>query len=116
MTLIVVECNALATVQDLGRPGYARFGVPASGAMDPLALCAANLLVGNQENDAGIEIGLGDLTLRAAADCVAALTGAGYDLFVEGNPRPRWMATLIRRGWTAQVRPNGLGRWAYLGE
>ena len=48
----VLECGAETTVQDLGRLGWAHFGVSASGAADPLALRAGNLLVGNAENAA----------------------------------------------------------------
>src|SRR5947209_1619685 len=43
----------LTTIQDLGRVGYQRIGIPVGGALDPLSLRAANLLVGNQP-DAGI--------------------------------------------------------------
>jgi len=46
----------LTTVQDLGRFGWAHFGVSASGAADPLALRAGNLLVGNAENAAALEM------------------------------------------------------------
>ena len=35
------------TIQDCGRRGFQRYGVPVSGALDPLALRLANALVGN---------------------------------------------------------------------
>ena len=54
----VVAPGFLTTVQDLGRFGYAHFGISASGAADPLALRAGNLLVGNAENAAGLEMTL----------------------------------------------------------
>ena len=43
-------------VMDLGRPGQGALGVPASGAADPAALAAANRLVGNAADAAGLEI------------------------------------------------------------
>ncbi|HSV36785.1 MAG TPA: allophanate hydrolase, partial [Ramlibacter sp.] len=49
----VLSAGALATVQDLGRTGALRWGVGSSGAMDPLALVAGNLLLGNEEDAAG---------------------------------------------------------------
>ncbi len=49
----VVSPGMQTTVQDLGRFGWAHFGVSASGAADALALRAGNLLVGNAENAAG---------------------------------------------------------------
>jgi len=55
MTLLVMHPGALSTVQDLGRPGYGSAGVAPSGAMDPWALRAANVLVSNEEGAAAIE-------------------------------------------------------------
>src|SRR5439155_912092 len=54
--LLVVEPGLLTTVQDLGRPGFASIGVPPSGALDRDALRLANLLLGNPENAAGLEV------------------------------------------------------------
>ena len=54
----VIAPGLLTTVQDLGRFGCAHFGISASGAADPLALRAGNLLVGNAENAAALEMTL----------------------------------------------------------
>ena len=45
--LRVIAPGLMTTVQDLGRPGYQRLGIPVSGALDHVSLCAANLIVGN---------------------------------------------------------------------
>ena len=58
MTIHVVAPGAFTTVQDLGRYGYAAAGVPPSGAMDPVALRAANRLAGNPDDAAALEITL----------------------------------------------------------
>ena len=58
MALEVLDGGMLTTVQDLGRYGYERFGIPVAGAMDPFALRAANTLVGNSWDKAGLEITL----------------------------------------------------------
>jgi allophanate hydrolase subunit 2 len=55
MAIDVVKPGFATSVQDLGRPGYYHLGIPLSGAMDRYALRAANLLVGNDEGDAGLE-------------------------------------------------------------
>ena len=55
----VIQPGPLTTVQDLGRPGLAHLGVPASGAADAASLRLANELVGNDENDACLEATLG---------------------------------------------------------
>ena len=53
--LEVMEAGGLATLQDAGRPGWRRFGVPLAGPMDPFAFEAANLLVGNPAQAAALE-------------------------------------------------------------
>ncbi len=72
----VVQPGPLTTVQDLGRGGLAHLGVPTSGAADSASLRLANALVGNDENDACLEVTLGRLALRFGFDAVVALTGA----------------------------------------
>src|SRR2546421_10542056 len=54
--LRVLAPGLMTTVQDLGRPGYQHLGVPVSGALDPVALRAANALVGNGPNTGALEV------------------------------------------------------------
>ena len=72
----VLRTGPLATIQDLGRPGYAHLGVPHAGAADPDSLKRANRLVGNPDGSAGLEVTLGRLQLRFRAAAVVAVTGA----------------------------------------
>jgi biotin-dependent carboxylase-like uncharacterized protein len=72
----ILSQTAHATVQDLGRTGALSFGVGTSGAMDDLALAAGNLLLGNDETDAAVEIQVFPFALRFRAPCAFALTGA----------------------------------------
>ncbi|WP_327090689.1 biotin-dependent carboxyltransferase family protein [Nonomuraea sp. NBC_01738] len=65
-----------ATIQDLGRPGYAHLGVPRSGAADAPSLRLANRLVGNPEAYAGVEFTLGLGRVRFLRPSWVALTGA----------------------------------------
>ena len=114
MTLEVVETNGLCTIQDSGRRGWRRFGVPFSGPMDGFAFHAANALVGNSADQAGIEIGLGDITFRAQRDCVVAVTGVGYALSVYIWDFPLWSSYYVRAGWLIRLRKLDFGMWAYL--
>ena len=82
MSLEIIEINALATIQDFGRTGWRRFGVPSSGPMDAFAFHAANKLAGNASSCAAIEIGLGDITVRALRDCVIAVAGVGFSFSI----------------------------------
>ncbi len=72
----VIEPGLFTTVQDLGRPGFQRFGVPISGAMDQHALIVANLLLGNESRDAGLEITLLGPKLEFLDETQIAVTGA----------------------------------------
>ena len=114
MTLEVMEISGLATIQDLGRLGWRRFGVPASGPMDVFAFRAANALAGNQAECAAVEIGLGDAVFQARRDCVIAVTGAGYHLSIYAWEFPLWNSFFIRAGWNIRLTKTNHGMWAYL--
>jgi biotin-dependent carboxylase-like uncharacterized protein len=92
----IVQTGPLATVQDLGRPGFASLGVSPSGAADRTALRLANRLVGNPESAAGVEITLGGLVVLFTEPATLALTGApgpvglgGRQAFLNGPLRAR---------------------------
>ncbi|MEO3855096.1 biotin-dependent carboxyltransferase family protein [Acrocarpospora sp. B8E8] len=81
----VVEPGPYATVQDLGRPGYAHLGVPRSGAADSRSAALANRLVGNPESAAVIELTFGGAVLRFARGVWVAITGAFCPVEVDGR-------------------------------
>lgn len=113
MSLKITGAGPLVTVQDLGRFGFQRFGVPTSGAMDGLAIRAANELVCNPWNAACLEIGLGGVSAISDEPCVVALTGRGVSLVVDDHPLPGWSAVYLRPGWQIEVKRLDWG-WAYL--
>lgn len=78
----VVEPGPFATVQDLGRPGMAHFGLAESGAADRRSFRLANRLVGNSEDAAAIEMTWGGFAARFEQRAVIAATGADCSLFV----------------------------------
>jgi len=67
-SLRVVAPGLLTTVQDLGRHGYQHLGIPVCGALDPVSLRAANILVGNAPGAAGLEVAYVGPTLAIEAD------------------------------------------------
>jgi len=69
-TLEIVSPGALATIQDLGRLGWRRLGVPRAGALDPALLRIANALVGNADGAAAIEFFVTGPTLKAVDEPV----------------------------------------------
>ena len=82
MTANIMRAGFLTSVQDLGRTGFRQFGVSTSGALDPFALRVANLLVGNDESVAGLEITSGGLQLRFDDERVVAWCGGEFDVQV----------------------------------
>ena len=83
--LMVVRAGLHTTVQDEGRWGHQHLGVPVGGALDLDALHRANLLVGNAPGEAGLEVTLVGCTLRAEMPTHVAVTGATFDMDVNGR-------------------------------
>ena len=69
-SLTIIEPGIAATLQDCGRQGYQRFGVPVSGALDPVSLAAANALAGNAPHEAAIEVMAAGLAFMVCAKSV----------------------------------------------
>lgn len=84
--LTVVRAGMLTTVQDQGRWGFQRMGVPVAGPMDLYSHRFANGLVGNQDNQAALEVTLIGPELQADGDVGCAVSGARFELFVNGVP------------------------------
>lgn len=98
MAVKVLNPGLSTTVQDLGRPGYFHLGIPIGGAMDRLALRAANLLVGNDEGDAGLEAVFVGPHLEFIRDALVAVTGADMPIKLDGEEKPSWTALKVRAG------------------
>jgi 5-oxoprolinase (ATP-hydrolysing) subunit C len=99
----VLSATALATVQDLGREGALGWGVGTAGAMDPLALAAGNILLGNADDAAAIEVPVFPFSVRFGADGGFAVTGADVDARLDGRPVLPWTATRARAGQELQL-------------
>lgn len=98
MAIEVIKPGLATSVQDLGRPGYYHLGIPESGGMDRFALRAANLLVGNDENDAVLEATFLGPELRFTTDALVAVTGAELPPKVNGALRPTWTGFPVKAG------------------
>lgn len=98
MAIKVLHPGLATTVQDLGRPGYFHLGIPLGGAMDRLALKAANLLVGNDIGAAGLEAVFIGPKLEFTADAMVAVTGADMPVKLDGVEQPGWTAFKVKAG------------------
>ena len=94
----VIRPGILSTIQDLGRVGYQKSGIIVGGAMDKLALRIGNLLLGNSENEAGLEITLIGPALFFDKEQLIILTGADLSPSIDGNPVTMWRPVHIAKG------------------
>jgi len=112
-TFEVLESGILTTIQDLGRYGFSQFGVPPSGALDTFSLRVSNLLVGNEE-EAGLEITLMGLRIRALKEVVIAITGGDLSPTLNGEPVEMWRTHLLVQDDVIAFKKVSAGCRAYL--
>ncbi len=110
----VIDPGILTTIQDLGRYGFSQFGVPPSGALDAFSLRVSNLLAGNGESEACLEITLMGLRIRALKEIVIAITGGDLSPALNGEPLEMWRTHLLVQDDVITFRKVRAGCRAYL--
>ena len=114
-TLAILNAGPHVTVQDAGRPGLLRYGVPASGPMDRLAFAIANAALGNPPDAPGIEVSLGGLDLECTEGCVTvAIAGGGFAVTLGAERFGSWSVATVQAGQQLRIRPGPWGSWTYL--
>ncbi|MCU6711230.1 biotin-dependent carboxyltransferase family protein [Paenibacillus sp. J5C_2022] len=114
MALTVMRPGLLTTVQDLGRPAYQQHGVVSGGVMDEGAARVANLLVGNDEEMAVLELTMAGAELRTDEDIVIAICGGDMVVVADGESVPLWRPVLWREGSVLSFLTRRSGCRAYL--
>jgi len=104
----VVEAGRWTIIQDRGRPGLERFGIPSGGAADWFAAAVANRIVGNREDAALLECTAAGPTLRFAAEAVIALAGG------VAAGAATWQPVRIARGSSVAVGAIAPGMRTYI--
>lgn len=112
--LVVEDAGPLTTIQDLGRPGHLRVGIPASGPMDREAFVLANRLVGNPDTAAGLECTLIGPRLAFTDERLVAVTGADMAATVNGSAVPAWQGLRVQAGDVLRLGPARSGVRGYL--
>jgi len=110
----ILTSGLMNSVQDLGRPGYLDQGIGRGGAMDRPALRIANLLVGNAEGAAAIEVAIFPFRLRFLDAADFAVTGAACLASLNGAPLPPWWAGSAEAGDELRLDPPNEGSRAYI--
>ncbi len=113
--LRVISPGGASTIQDSGRPGYQRYGVPEAGAMDRLALRLGNRLVGNAEAEACIEFAmLGGAYEAVDGGCRIAVAGGAFDVAVDDVPLPPYQSFEVPPGGRVTIGRPRAGTFGYL--
>ena len=113
-SLLIHEPGPLTTIQDLGRPGYLRVGIPESGPVDRDAFVLANRLVGNADEAAGLECTVMGPRLEFTDERVVAVTGADLPVALNGAEAPRWEGFRVKAGDVLKLGAARTGVRAYV--
>lgn len=110
----ILSVTGPASIQDLGRFDQYRVGVGTSGAMDDVALRAGNIMLGNDENAAAVEIPMMPFRLRFDRNTAFALTGAAVEAEIAGRAIPPWWRSYARAGDILNIKAMSHGARSYL--
>ena len=112
--LSILEPGLLTTVQDLGRLHWYHIGMPPSGALDDFSFRVGNLLVGNPENAAGLEVTYSGPSFEVTSEGLIAVTGADIAFTLNNQPAAQWCAHALHPGDRVSVGGVRRGARAYI--
>lgn len=107
--LRILEPGLGMSLQDTGRHGFRRFGVPTSGTMDPVTAAWANRLLDNSPDAPVLELCLQSQRLEALRDGWIAVCGGSHP-----RGQARYRAFRVRAGELLDFGPGDSGVWTYL--
>lgn len=110
----VISPGILCTVQDAGRYGFLRYGMPATGAMDEISMRIANRLVGNAPDAAVLEATLQGPSLVFEKDTYIAIAGAEMPSTLDGHTIPSYQTVRVKAGDVLQMGKVTWGARAYI--
>ena len=111
----ILDAGPQTTVQDLGRTGQMRYGIPPSGPVDRFAFVLANRLVGNLDAAAALECTLIGPRFETTGDGAIAVTGAEMPITVNGEPAAGWTTIALKPGDIVKLGPARTGVRSYIG-
>lgn len=103
----IIQPGLLSSVQDLGRPGHRNSGISPGGALNSLALTLGNMLVGNPDTAAGLEITMGNCELRFNRATRIAITGDDFGATLDGEAVPTFWSVPVQAGQTLKLAITG---------
>ncbi len=110
----ILTPGGYTSIQDRGRFGYQKMGIPVSGVLDAFAFHCANLLVGNPKNSAVMEITVMGPRLEIMAEADLAVTGADIKMTLNDQPLETWASFSVKPGDVLDIQQVKSGCRAYL--
>ncbi|MGI8669434.1 MAG: biotin-dependent carboxyltransferase family protein, partial [Aridibacter sp.] len=114
MSIIINKAGILDTFQDLGRNGFRKLGINPNGAMDKTALRLINILLGNDENEAVLEMHFPASEIKFGEDAIFALGGANFSATLNNEPIENWMINTAKKDSILKFTKKSFGNRCYL--
>jgi len=114
MSILIKKSGLLSTIQDLGRTGFRRFGINPNGAMDKSAARLINILLGNAEADAVLEMHFPAPMILFEQNAVIALGGADFGAKIDNQSIENWRPFFVGENQTLSFAKKNFGNRAYL--
>lgn len=112
---VIRSVGPLVTIQDRGRYGFLRYGVPESGPMDRDAFEIAHAALGYDLGAAAIEVSLGGIALECVEGSVTlSVAGGGFSITLDKTALGSWGVVNIHAGSRLTIRPGLWGSWTYV--
>ena len=114
MSISILKAGILDSFQDRGRYGHAAYGINPGGVMDKFAAQAANFLVGNDADEAVLELHFPASQLLFREDALIAVCGADLSPTIQDETIPEWQPLMIRKNTLLQFTKWNWGNRAYV--
>jgi antagonist of KipI len=113
MSVQILKSGILTTIQDLGRHGFRRYGINPSGVMDEAAARLINILLGNDENEAVLEMHFPAAEILFEKDLYFALGGADFSAKLNDEPLENWRVFFAKKNSILRFSKKKAGNRAY---
>jgi antagonist of KipI len=112
--IVILDAGPQTSVQDRGRFGQLRYGIPPSGPVDRYAFVLANRLVGNTDSAAALECTVIGARFQVHVPCAIAVTGAEMPVTINGSEASRWTSLMVKPGDVVKVGGARAGVRSYV--
>lgn len=114
MSLKILKPGILDSIQDEGRFGYQHLGINPGGAMDIVAMQTANLLLGNNLDEAVLELFFPAPDILFEQNAFITITGANFSPMINGDGIKINRPVIVKKNTVIQFPQKKKGQCCYL--